>query len=414
MATPPVAAPAPASARLPAHPGVRGGLGAPARSRPAAGPGRSGRPGRTGRGRRDDRAGAARCAPCSGRCWSCVLLVLVWLVGVPAYAWSQVGRVDDTPSGRRPGDQPGRDVPAGRVGLARGPLQGAAEEAGHRVPSGVSGPTRSCCSQALSGSRAGLAPPRLLRPSPGTARTRSTPRTPSAARTCWCRPSSRPPACGSTTTPRSASAASCSGRRRSAASDVHPGGDQGPQGRLDLKEGCQTLDGNTALGYVRLGQRARGDLDRIEHQRQFLSAGPRSSVARHPAQPVPLLEASARRPPQRGQDRPGHHPPRHRSRRGPGAAYGLGRRRAHASRCPWRTPASAHRWVPLCCGTRRRRGTCSKSHPRRGDTSKARQVREVALASKLEQARRDAAPCRTVPQAADQWSPRAPERVQKD
>ena len=41
---------------------------------------------------------------------------------------------------------------------------------------------------------------------------------------------------------------------------------------LDLKPGCQTLNGSQALGYVRTRATARADLDRVEHQRQFFSA----------------------------------------------------------------------------------------------------------------------------------------------
>ncbi|MCW2810987.1 MAG: LytR family regulatory protein [Friedmanniella sp.] len=37
-----------------------------------------------------------------------VLLAALWLVGVPAYAWSHVARVDATPAGQRPGSQPGK------------------------------------------------------------------------------------------------------------------------------------------------------------------------------------------------------------------------------------------------------------------------------------------------------------------
>jgi LCP family protein required for cell wall assembly len=37
-----------------------------------------------------------------------LLLIIVWFVGVPAYAWSQVSRVDATPAGQRPADQPGQ------------------------------------------------------------------------------------------------------------------------------------------------------------------------------------------------------------------------------------------------------------------------------------------------------------------
>ncbi|WP_084337752.1 LCP family protein [Actinomadura oligospora] len=41
---------------------------------------------------------------------------------------------------------------------------------------------------------------------------------------------------------------------------------------LDLKPGCQDLDGKTALGYVRTRKFARADLERVEHQRQFFGA----------------------------------------------------------------------------------------------------------------------------------------------
>ncbi|HSO64353.1 MAG TPA: LCP family protein [Ornithinibacter sp.] len=42
---------------------------------------------------------------------------------------------------------------------------------------------------------------------------------------------------------------------------------------IDLKKGCQTLDGATALGYVRARYSdPRGDLGRAERQRQFLGA----------------------------------------------------------------------------------------------------------------------------------------------
>jgi LCP family protein required for cell wall assembly len=46
-----------------------------------------------------------------------------------------------------------------------------------------------------------------------------------------------------------------------------------PAAGLDLKPGCQDLDGAQALGYVRTRHAfARQDLDRIQHQRQFVSA----------------------------------------------------------------------------------------------------------------------------------------------
>ncbi|BDB45741.1 hypothetical protein Mkiyose1665_46460 [Mycobacterium kiyosense] len=45
-----------------------------------------------------------------------------------------------------------------------------------------------------------------------------------------------------------------------------------PLAGLDLAAGCQQLDGRRALGYVRTRATPRADLDRMVHQRQFMSA----------------------------------------------------------------------------------------------------------------------------------------------
>jgi len=45
-----------------------------------------------------------------------------------------------------------------------------------------------------------------------------------------------------------------------------------PLAGLDLPAGCQTLDGRNALGYVRSRATPRADLDRMLHQREFMSA----------------------------------------------------------------------------------------------------------------------------------------------
>ncbi|HJV13237.1 MAG TPA: LCP family protein [Propionibacteriaceae bacterium] len=37
-----------------------------------------------------------------------LLLLILWLVAVPAYAWTQIARVDAAPAGQRPADQPGK------------------------------------------------------------------------------------------------------------------------------------------------------------------------------------------------------------------------------------------------------------------------------------------------------------------
>jgi LCP family protein required for cell wall assembly len=45
-----------------------------------------------------------------------------------------------------------------------------------------------------------------------------------------------------------------------------------PLAGIDLPAGCQKLDGRTALGYVRSRATPRADLDRMIHQRDFMSA----------------------------------------------------------------------------------------------------------------------------------------------
>lgn len=44
-----------------------------------------------------------------------------------------------------------------------------------------------------------------------------------------------------------------------------------PLAGIDLPAGCQELDGRTALGYVRSRATPRADLDRMTHQREFMS-----------------------------------------------------------------------------------------------------------------------------------------------
>jgi LCP family protein required for cell wall assembly len=70
-----------------------------------------------------------------------------------------------------------------------------------------------------------------------------------------------------------------------------------PKAGLNLKAGCQELDGAQALGYVRTRASARADLDRVKRQRQFFSAlidkatGP--GVLLNPFRSIPLASHSA-------------------------------------------------------------------------------------------------------------------------
>ena len=59
------------------------------------------------------------------------------------------------------------------------------------------------------------------------------------------------------------------GRRRV---HVRPESIKDPKAALDIKEGCQTLDKATALGYVRTRATASSDFGRVERQRAFISA----------------------------------------------------------------------------------------------------------------------------------------------
>ena len=45
-----------------------------------------------------------------------------------------------------------------------------------------------------------------------------------------------------------------------------------PMAGIELPAGCQKLDGRSALGYVRTRATPRADLDRMVHQREFMSA----------------------------------------------------------------------------------------------------------------------------------------------
>src|SRR4051794_1262780 len=65
-----------------------------------------------------------------------------------------------------------------------------------------------------------------------------------------------------------------------------------PKAGLNLDRGCQKLDGAQALGYVRTRATANADLDRVQHQRQFLSAlvsqSAKPTVLLNPFRSVPL------------------------------------------------------------------------------------------------------------------------------
>ncbi|MCE0761658.1 LCP family protein [Pseudonocardia kujensis] len=68
-----------------------------------------------------------------------------------------------------------------------------------------------------------------------------------------------------------------------------------PKAALDIQAGCQELDGQTALGYVRTRATAGSDFDRVQRQREFLSAliAKATSVGTlvNPFRVIPLADA---------------------------------------------------------------------------------------------------------------------------
>jgi LCP family protein required for cell wall assembly len=66
-----------------------------------------------------------------------------------------------------------------------------------------------------------------------------------------------------------------------------------PKANLDLRPGCQQLNGPQALGYVRTRATAQGDLDRVQRQQEFLAAlteqASSPGVLLNPFASVPLI-----------------------------------------------------------------------------------------------------------------------------
>ncbi|KIH97052.1 transcriptional regulator [Streptomonospora alba] len=68
---------------------------------------------------------------------------------------------------------------------------------------------------------------------------------------------------------------------------------QDPKADLDIEAGCQEMDGETALGYVRTRATPRADLDRIQRQREFFSSlvseATSPATLLNPFQSIPLV-----------------------------------------------------------------------------------------------------------------------------
>ena len=216
-----------------------------------------------------------------------LLLVLVWLIGVPAYAWSNVERIDAAPAGNRPAGQPGQTFllvgSDSREGLSAAERKrlGTGSTAGRRTDTImiVYVPTR--------GRPALISVPRdsyLPVPQHGSRKINAA-------------YSFGGPKLLMQTVEQN------TGLRIDGYVEIGFGGFvriidalggiemclpkaiKDHDSHINLPKGCQTLDGTTALGYVRMRKAdPRGDLGRVERQREMLAA-----VAKKAASPATVL-----------------------------------------------------------------------------------------------------------------------------
>jgi LCP family protein required for cell wall assembly len=216
-----------------------------------------------------------------------LLLIILWLVGVPAYAWTQIARVDAAPAGQRPPDQPGKTFllvgSDSRAGLSK------AEQ--RRLGTGSTGGQRTDTIMIVyvppGGKSALISVPRdsyVDIPKNGKNRI-------NAAYAFG----------GSELMVQTVE--QNTGLRMDGYMEIGFGGFvniidalggirmclpkaiKDSDSHIDLPKGCQTLSGVEALGYVRMRKAdPRGDLGRVERQREMLAA-----VADKAASPATVL-----------------------------------------------------------------------------------------------------------------------------
>src|SRR5215207_5983618 len=216
-----------------------------------------------------------------------LLVFIIGLIAIPVYAWSQVKRVDDGPAGERIADQPGRTFllvgSDSREGLSKAEQKklGTGSTAGKRTdtimivhvpptgkPALISLPRDSYVpipdhGQNRINAAYSFGGPELL---VQTVEQNTGLRIDGYAEVGFGGFGSIVDAVG--------------GVRRCLPSAI-----KNRDSHLNLKKGCQTLDGVNALGYVRMRKAdPRGDLGRVERQRAVLGA-----VAKKAATPATVL-----------------------------------------------------------------------------------------------------------------------------
>jgi len=216
-----------------------------------------------------------------------LVLALLWLIGVPAYAWSKVARLDADPGGERPANQPGQTF----LLVGSDSREGLTAEERKRLGTGSTAGRRTDTIMIvyvpLGGKPALISVPRdSFVPIPGKGRNKIN------AAYAFGGPELLVKTVESNT-----------GLRVDSYVEIGFGGFvniidalggiemclpkaiKDRDSHLDLPKGCQNLDGATALGYVRMRKAdPRGDLGRVERQREMLAA-----VAKKAASPATVL-----------------------------------------------------------------------------------------------------------------------------
>ena len=204
-----------------------------------------------------------------------LLVGVIGLVGIPAYAWSQVNRVDEAPSGDRPGNQPGTTF----LLVGSDSREGLTKAERKKLGTGSTGGQRTDTIMLLyippGGEPALISVPRdsfVKIPGHGSNKINSA-------------FSFGGPKLLVETLEQD------TGLRIDAYLEIGFGGFvnvidavggiemclpkaiKDKNSHLDLPKGCQELDGTNALGYVRMRYAdPRGDLGRVERQRQMVAA----------------------------------------------------------------------------------------------------------------------------------------------
>jgi LCP family protein required for cell wall assembly len=216
-----------------------------------------------------------------------LLLVLVWLIGVPAYAWSKVERLDADPGGERPANQPGQTF----LLVGSDSREGLTPEERKRLGTGSTAGRRTDTIMIVylppGGRPALISVPRdsfLPIPKHGNNKIN--------ASYAFGGPELLVQTVEQNT-----------GLRVDGYVEIGFGGFvniidalggiemclpkaiKDHDAHIDLPKGCQILDGTTALGYVRMRKAdPRGDLGRVERQREMLAA-----VAKKAASPATVF-----------------------------------------------------------------------------------------------------------------------------